>query len=292
MTQNYFPDFELCVTNQNVTVRDRLYVPRSFSCYCSVVKASIPVTFYNLKGNSLVFTYRVVGDSTNRPFIFNVPAGYYSSSDIADVCTWSGTLPGTSTFSQLFCSFQPPQNRFQFMFLPNSQLTMFALSPSTLATQLGFNNTVTDAFGTYFPNNFVADTSDYNYPLCRITFGDTQADLTITRNIHINTSNPVKHFGGSTNEIAVVPVDRDFNQVLQFDGSSYQAQLIDNVFKNFTVWFTDDSGNTLDFNGVAWSITLQFSFRLPDLTPFPVDATTPLLSQQILDTADYVDSPD
>ena len=150
--QPYFPSFQIFVNNTSfVQVQDKLVVPRAYSCYVSVVSASLPITFYNLRGFQLTFTYRVATESINRFFTFTVPQGHYSSTELADACLWAGTLAGTTNTTQFFTAYQGQQNKFQMMFSPNSQLTILALTPGTLASQMGFTASTTDMYGTYFP---------------------------------------------------------------------------------------------------------------------------------------------
>ena len=291
--QPYFASFQVFVNNTNfVQVQDKLVVPRAYSCYVSVVSASLPVTFYNLRGFQLTFTYRVATESINRFFTFTVPQGHYSSTELADACLWSGTLAGTTNTTQFFTAYQGQQNKFQMMFSPNSQLTMFALTPGTLANQMGFTASTTDMYGTYFPNAFVTSTapnvwSDTNYPLCRITFADTGADLSGTNNIQIVSTFKVKYFSGGTQTLAVVPISSDYCQTQQYS-SDFQAQLYDNVFGDFSLGFLDDYGNSINFNGCSWSVALQFSFKNPSIIPKLEDTQDDSIAQQVLGTDDFL----
>ena len=446
----YFPAFQVLVQNTNyVQVQDKLVVPKAYGCYMRLVSASLPITFYNLRGNSLQFNYRVKTESINRTFTFNVPLGHYTSSELADVCNWNGVLAGCSTPSQFFAVYQGQNNTFMMNFMPNSELSLFALTPGVLAHQMGFqvpyNDTavpiplppanglgtpwaassltfsgayqgrpdlggfftttlhdspqywngvtgmsfvqgnfsapfvasafllegfspfagiiylegsndpstgftvlatmtaadqipnvaaqlaytctfykvlpamtayqyyryqvtnpnydslltvfiapaLTTPLGTYFPAKLIPSTAqspwnDPSYPLCLTTVADNGADLSGTNNIQVSTSYKVRYFSGGTNLLACVPVNCDYGETQQYT-SDFTARLYDSVFSDFTVAFTDDRGNSINWNGCSWSLVLEFSFRAPDLLPLMQDQEDPNIAQQELRTEDYLD---
>ena len=144
MAQTFFNDFQILVTSKTVKVPDKLYIPRAYTSYCSVVSACLPISMYNLKSNQLQFTYRVATESTNRQFLFNIPLQHYNSSELSNAINWTGQLAGTSSASQFFSCYNGSTNLFQMLFLPSAELTLFALLPGVLQTQLGFTVAVND----------------------------------------------------------------------------------------------------------------------------------------------------
>ena len=288
MSTGYFPSFQQFVNNTTVVeIQDKLSVPSAYSCFVSVVSATLPITMFNLKSNKIDFTYRVVGEVTNRLFTFNIPKARWTSTELADVLQWNGILPGTTTFSQFFCVYYGQSNTFQFNFLPNTNLSLFALVPGILLNQMGFTST-----GDHIPNSIIPSTApnswvDPSYPLCTSSVGNTGADLSGTNNILIYTSLKVKQYSGGTNLLAVVPINVEYTQTQQF-ASLFQAKMYDNTLQNFSVWFTDDDGVPIDFHGAKWSVVLEFSFRAPDILPLYQDTVDPSIAQQELSSNDFL----
>ena len=96
--QGYYPSFLVHLNQLYTRTNNPLIVPRAYNCYLSVAHASLPVTWYNVPSgsNTLTFKYRVKTESSQRTFTFTVPAGNYTATELASVCTWSGTLAGTT----------------------------------------------------------------------------------------------------------------------------------------------------------------------------------------------------
>ena len=278
----FFPSFRYFVNNNNFSqIPDKLVVPRAYKCYISLVSAQIPVSYYNLQANQLIFIYKLTSESFNRYFTFNIPKSWYSSTELADVIVWSGILAGCSTTSAFFCVYQGQTNKFQLEFQKAAELDFFSLTPNDLATQMGFINTNTSG---YFPNAIIPSTApnswnDPSYPICLTTIGDQQADLSGTRYIQILTTYKSKFFSGGSNILETIPVNNTFGNQISYTGNK-TSQLYDNILTDFSVQFLDDSGNTINFNGVGWGLVLEFSFRNPDTQPFYADTADISIKQQ------------
>jgi hypothetical protein len=54
--------------------------------------------------------------------------------------------------------------------------------------------------------------------------------------------------------------------------------MYDNIIGDIDIQLLDDLGNTIDFNGVPWSIVLQFDFHDPDPNPRIEDMVEPELN--------------
>jgi hypothetical protein len=264
--QGYYPAFLVHLTQLYTKNSNPLVVPRAYNCYVSVAHASIPVTWYNVPAgsNQLVFTYLVSTESAPRTFTFTVPAGNYSATELAAVCSWCGVLPGTTKAFNLFSQYQTNTLVFGFYFKIHTELTYFRLVPSALATIMGFTKT---------PQTV----TDPSYPLCVYCQGDQVADLSSVRNVHINTNFKVRQFSSGTDTLDVVPVTECFGSVINYE-STFSAQMYDNIIGDLIVSFTDDAGNAINFNGAPWTLTLRFDFRNPDAQQMYIDQAEPLLS--------------
>ena len=289
--QGWFPSFQVFVNSAYTKTQYQLNVPRAYSCYLSLVSASFPVSWYNVPAgsNTLSFLYRVTGESTNRTFTMTIPPGWYSSTELANAIAWSGNIAGvlpSSTFSTIGCVYQDNQNKFQFIFQPLAQVQFFALLPGTLASKLGFQSpTYSATYGaTFFPSAQAAASTgsgftDGNYKVALVSVGDQCADLSSVRNIHIQTNFKVKQFAAGTQTLAVIPVTQSFGGVVQYQNQSgsFAAQMYDNIFGDIYVSLTDDSGAAINFNGLPWSLVLQFDIANPDTIPMLNDVTDPYL---------------
>ena len=288
--QGWFPSFQVFVNSAYTKTQYQLNVPRAYSCYLSLVSASFPVSWYNVPAgsNTLSFLYRITGESTNRTFVMTIPPGWYSSTELANAIAWSGNIAGvlpSTQFSTIGCVYQDNQNKFQFIFQPLAQVQFFALLPGTLASNLGFKSpTYSTTYGaTFFPSVQTASTgsnfADGNYKSALVTLGDQCADLSSVRNIHIQTNFKVKQFAAGTQTLAVIPVTQSFGGVVQYQNQSgsFAAQMYDNIFGDIYVSLTDDSGAAINFNGLPWSLVLQFDIANPDTIPMLNDVTDPYL---------------
>ena len=288
--QGYYPSFLVHLNQLYTRTNNPLIVPRAYNCYLSVAHASIPVTWYNIPSgsNTLTFKYQVKTENTPRTFTFNIPPGNYSATELASVCTWSGTLAGATSVFTLGCIYQENTNTYQFLFGLNTQLSFFALTPSALALTMGFNSTQTNSYGvpvfpTFAGTSGSSPFTDSNYKYFTLSASDQCADLSSVRNIHINTNYKVRQFSSGTNTLDVIPVTQGFGSILTYtDG--FSAQMYDNVISDISVSFTDDNGNPINFNGVGWSLTLRFDFKNPDANPRYDDQVDPYLAQDIVVT--------
>ena len=288
--QGYYPSFLVHLNQLYTRTNNPLIVPRAYNCYLSVAHASIPVTWYNIPSgsNTLTFKYQVKTENTPRIFTFNIPPGNYSATELASVCTWSGTLAGATSVFTLGCIYQENTNTYQFLFGLNTQLSFFALTPSALALTMGFNSTQTNSYGvpvfpTFAGTSGSSPFTDSNYKYFTLSASDQCADLSSVRNIHINTNYKVRQFSSGTNTLDVIPVTKGFGSILTYtDG--FSAQMYDNVISDISVSFTDDNGNPINFNGVGWSLTLRFDFKNPDANPRYDDQVDPYLAQDIVVT--------
>ena len=288
--QGYYPSFLVQLNQLYTRTNNPLIVPRAYNCYLSVAHASLPVTWYNVPSgsNTLTFKYKVKTESTPRTFTFTVPAGNYTTTELASVCTWSGTLAGTTSVFTLGCIYQENTQTFQFLFGLNTQLSFFALTPSTLALTMGFNNTQTNSYGvavfpTFAGTSGSSPFTDSNFKYMTLSTSDQCADLSAVRNIHINTNYKVRQFSSGTNTLDIIPVTQRFGTILSYD-NGFSAQMYDNVIADISVSFTDDNGNPINFNGVGWSLTLRFDFKNPDANPRYDDQVDPYLAQDIVVT--------
>ena len=283
--QGYYPAFLVHLNQLYTRTNNPLVVPRLYNCYLSIAHASVPITWYNVPSgsNTLVFKYQVKAENTPRTFTFTVPPGNYSATELASVCTWSGTLAGTTTSLTFTCIYQENTQTYQFMFGPNSQLSFFALTPSTLALTMGFSTPQTNQYGvsvfpTFTGTSGSSPFTDSNYKYFTLSTSDQCADLSAVRNIHVNTNYKVRQFSSGTNTLDIIPVTQGFGSIMNYNGA-FSAQMYDNVIGDIVVSFTDDNGVPVNFNGVGWSLTLRFDFVNPDVNPRYDDTVDPLLAQ-------------
>ena len=243
--QNYFPSFQLTLSNSYFVNPNKLVVPRAYSVYMSLVSASVPVSWYNVRSgsNTLLFRY-----GTNQTLTFTIPPGQYSATELADVVRYGDMS------KQLGCLYLPQQAKCQFLFRG-----ITGLLPSPLASRMGF--ALLNANGVYGATS------------------DTVSDLEMTRAVIVQTNHMVSQFSSGTLELATIPVNRAFGEVLQYSNpNGFRAKLYDSKLEDIEVQFTDLDGNVLDLNGVKWCLTLQFDFKNPDAVPMFIDATEPLLN--------------
>ena len=268
-SSNYFPSFQVEVTNNYYSNPAAYATPRAYSQYLSLVSANLPVSFYNVRNGLLKFVYRLTGETTDRSTNLDIGAGQYSAADLVSLVSLSGFLPTLSiTPFTCFVRYEPTKNKFKFYFSRITGLDYFYLVPGTLATQMGFVNATNGVFPT------TPDTTFYN---CASVESDQVVDLTGTRNIYVLTNYYIRQFNGGTPVLARIPIDQAFGSRVIFN-SEFANQMYWSVIGDIEVWFVDDDGNEVDFNGAPWDLTLQFDFRPPDTHPPYFDETDPFLN--------------
>ena len=267
--QCYFPSFQVFLNSSFTSIPDRLILPRAYKAYVSLVSATIPVSWFNVQSGSLTFQYRVNGESSLRTFTFSIPGAQYSSTELATALQYSGVLAGTTTFTTIFALYQRPSNTFQVYMNYGSQILSLQMTPTPLAVLMGFTLSTIP----------VVKSTDFK--LCWVATGNQQADLSGTRNIHLFTNLKVRQFNGSTYELNTIPVDRKFGEIIQFTSQNmFSAQMIDSHIEDLYVSFKDDLDQPINFNGLGWSIVLQFDFRNPDPHPPRIDVPHALLTTE------------
>lgn len=257
-SSSYFPSFEVDVTSSYFSNPDAYPVPRAYSQYLGLVSANLPVSFYNVRNGLLEFVYRLTGETTDRTTSLDIGAGQYSATDLVSLVSLSGFLPTlTTTPFTAYVRYNPNKNKFKFYFSSIAGLDYFYLVPGPLATQMGFVNAANGRF--------------------LQVESDQCVDLTGTRNIYVLTNYYVRQFNSGSPVLTRIPVDQPFGSRIIFT-SDFLNQMYWTVIGDIEVWFLDDDGNEVDFNGVPWNVTLRFDFRLPDAHPPYFDATDPFLN--------------
>jgi hypothetical protein len=177
-------------------------------------------------------------------------------------------LPTLTTPFNCFVRYEPTKNKFKFYFASIPGLDYFNLVPGPLATQMGFVNATNGVFPT---------TPDTKYPRCSSVESDQLVDLSGIRNVYVLTNYYVRQFNGGTPVLARIPIDQPFGSRIFFD-DDFANQMYWSAIGDIEVWFVDDDGNEVDFNGVPWNLTLQIDFRPPDTHPPYFDETDPFLN--------------
>jgi hypothetical protein len=268
-SSNFFLSFQVEVTTNYYSNPAAYTTPRAYSQYLSLVSASIPVSFYNVRNGLLEFTYRLTGETTDRTTTLDIGAGQYSATDLVSLVSLSGFLPTlTTTPFTSFVRYEPTKNKFIFYFAAIPGLDYFYLVPGALATQMGFVNATNGVFPT---------ATDTKYTGFDSVESDQVVDLSGIRNIYVLTNYYVRQFNGGTPVLARIPIDQPFGSRIFFD-DDFANQMYWSAIGDIEVWFVDDDGNEVDFNGVPWNLTLQFDFRPPDTHPPYFDETDPFLN--------------
>lgn len=267
--QNYFPSFQVFINSGYTKNPNRLVLPRAYSAYASVVSATFPVSWYNVPtgANTLKLSYRISGEGADRTFTFTVPEGQYTATELASVLTWSGTMAGSAGVSSIGCIYLPNQNKFQLLWRPISQITSVSVLVNAFASAIGFTSTTAFTSSVSTGSPF----TDTSYKNALIAKSNTCADLSSVRNIRVQTNMMVRQFAGGTTTLAVIPVNQPFGSIVQWDGG-FAGKLYDNLIQDIYVSLADDQDNQINFNGLPWSIVLQFDFKSPDVTPIYQDA--------------------
>lgn len=268
ISSNYFPSFQVELTENYYSNPAAYTTPRAYSQYLSLVSANIPVSFYNVRNGLLEFVYRLTGETNDRTTSLNIGAGQYSAADLVSLVSLSGLLPTLTTPFNCFVRYEPTKNKFKFYFASIPGLDYFYLVPSPLATQMGFVNATNGVFPT---------TPDTKYPRCSSVESDQLVDLSGIRNVYVLTNYYVRQFNGGTPVLARIAIDQPFGSRIFFD-DDFANQMYWSAIGDIEVWFVDDDGNEVDFNGVPWNLTLQFDFRPPDTHPPYFDETDPFLN--------------
>jgi hypothetical protein len=267
-SSNYFPSFQVDVATNYYSNPNVYTVPRAYSQYIRLVSANLPVSFHNVRDGLLKFVYRLTGEPTERSTTLDIGAGQYSAADLVSLVSLSGFLPTLTSPFTCFVRYAPTKNKFTFYFSLTEGLDYFYLVPGTLATQMGFVNATNGVFPT------TPDTTYYN---CVSVGSDQIVDLSGTRNIYVLTNYYVRQFNSGSPVLAGIPIDQAFGSRVFFK-SDFANQMYWTVIGDIEVWFVDDDGNEVDFNGAPWNLTLQFDFRPPDTHPPYFDETDPFLN--------------
>lgn len=242
--QNLFPSFQVHMNPQNngALVAIPNYIPSSINKYVSVVCATIPNSFYNCIGAYLLFTN----------FRFNIPDGQYSVADLCALCKFSSVAQGMH-FS---LEYSPHTGKVSIVLTDANMLL-----PSPFLTMLGFTQPELNGAPYSFPGISHTGRADL-----QVIEAADMADLSGPRNVLIQ-SNFCIQSEASNKTLAKVPIDVPFGGIVQYKNpNGFRGKIYaDDVISNIAIAFVDDAGNAVDFNGVPWSLTLQFDFLRPDL---------------------------
>ena len=197
--------------------------------------AEIVASFYNIDSFNNVFNYRVAG--INYSVI--VPAGSYNYNTL---------------ITQLTTSFSVNGHTFTFSLNRNSNiLTMTLTSAGTWQT--------IDASSIYYIFGFEADTV-YNIVANTITFPNL-FNLIGIKNLKVYSSKISLDSYDSkntstTNLLATISVNvPNFNLIIYSNLDSLYSHCRSNYISTIDIQIKDDVGNFVNFNRIAWNITLN-----------------------------------
>lgn len=241
--QSLFPSFQVHMTPENngALVAVPNYIPSAMNKYVSVVSATLPNSIYNCVGAYVLFTN----------FRFNLPDGHYSVADLCSLCQYSSASLGV----QFFFEYNPNTGKLSLVLTSSASLL-----PSPFMVTLGFTQPVFECAPYAFPGISHTGRTDL-----QVVEAASLADLSGARNVLIQ-SNFCIQSEASNKTLAKVPIDVPFGGIVQYKNpNGFRGKIYaDDVISNVTLSFVDDEGGVVDFNGIPWSVTLQFDFLRPD----------------------------
>jgi hypothetical protein len=273
--QSIFTSFQVHMnpTNNGTNVAIPNFVPSAFTKYVSVVSASIPVTFYNCVGAFLLFEYRNQNSpSVVRNLKFIVPDGQYTIFELIAICRYTDTTTGISFFFE----YDAGTGKVRAVMKDDPLLVSgLSLVPSSFASTLGFvGTTFTKSAYTYAG---MAVTTNKRSDL-QMSTATNVADMSGIRNVLIQTNYNIMS-EASNKTLAKIPIDAPFGNIVQYKNpNGFRGKVFaDDAITNIAVSIVDEKGALVNFNGVAWSVTLQFDFLKPDPDMPVFDAPDPEL---------------
>lgn len=260
METNYFPPVQIYVSSddaQPITLPVPLIIPSAYSVYLSLVEAQLPVASYNCIGDLIQFS--IVGGLVST-YTINIPDGCYSQFELAELITHTTPSILSSARIMFGAEYIPSANKFQFIVRCPAQLSDIRLLTTPLAVKMGF-------VGTDLPASS-SRTRGAGLDPVSVWISQRQSTFASISNFYVGTSLLLRHSSGRTNCIAKIPIEVGFNEVVRWQNpNNFAAQLYVNEVTSFSVSVTDDKGAVVDFQGVPWSLTLQFDVKNPDANP-------------------------
>ncbi len=203
--------------------------------YLSIQSAIIPNSFYNINkyNNTLIYSM----DSNNIKQSFSLPLGNYNIKEVVNYFN-SNFLGFTTTLDK-------QTNKLSFQ--NTSYLNFKFYSESTIYNVIGFSNgLIYHSEGGYLASRNCINLNSIQY---------------INVKINISTNNITKYNFNDKNIICSIPVNVSPNGVLNYmNGNDFKINTFKNNITEIIIGFTDQNGNTIDFNGVQWSMVLQMDF--------------------------------
>ena len=257
ITQSHIPSFQIHLNSQFASLlvdsskrshvwfvfNEPVRIPRAYKFLVSLTECAIPCSWYTVNETNNVLTF-----SEGPPI--TLPVGNWDATSIANYVTIGG-IP---------CTYVSETNKFQFT--RPAQEPMLYLGPKS--TIFGFTGPSTAAYN----------------PL----LSDTGIDLSGSRSVFIKTNLVTQNIDsfhkGRSGVLAKIPVDVNPGEILMYSNPIGFKQAIQTKTINvLEVSVLDESHSEIDFNGLDWSMTLQFDVA-QDNDPFVPDEQVPQLSSE------------
>jgi hypothetical protein len=95
-----------------------------------------------------------------------------------------------------------------------------------------------------------------------LPFSTNVVDLGGTRSVFVKTNLGTQcmdsYHKGRSNILAKIPVLVENGQILQYNASSFKTSITDTYINVIEIFLLDEEHNSLNLNGLDWSLTLQF----------------------------------
>lgn len=211
-----------------------IYCPSSFNIVLKFINASIPLSFYNINNTNNTFNTSLGN--------FTMTNGNYNALQLRDHL--NVLLAGVT----ITCAFDQITNKFTF----TRALGVWTyLGTSNSQSILGFND------GNQVAVNIAGIWTLVSSNCC---------DLTYTKNIYIDIDNIVSNnlisiSGGFTPIMKSIPIDLSQGSILTFVDSGETSLKLKEQFISFLhIKLLDDNLNTLNLNGLHFSLTFELYF--------------------------------
>lgn len=207
-------------------------------CTARIVHAEIPNSFYivNQYNNLLHTSFGT----------YPIPYGNYNANTLQTYL--KSVFPANVSLS-----FSPLNGRFTFS-SPNMAFSI--LDDSTCGILLGFTN------GTTYASIIVSGSNVLEMPRPANLYGLKSVYVRLPQLVMDNLNTISK----DKSTIANIPKNVSPYGVILYENASGSYSVVKNDLKgldtNLTVELLDDQQNPIDFNGIEWSITLQFDFYI------------------------------
>ena len=265
ITQSHIPSFQVHLNSAYAALladkskRSHCYfvfnehtrIPRAYKYIICLTECAIPCSWYivNSTNNTLNFN-----DGDGGAWNITIPVGNWDATTIATYITSQGVN----------CEYIPATNKFSFTNQTNT------------AGDMGYSGAANSLFGLL---STITTGITYANPL----ISDTAIDLSGTRSLFIKSNlvvaNLDSYHKGRSGILAKIPIDCNQGELLMYSNQiGFKTAIQTKDINMLEISIVDETHTEVDFNGLDWSMTLQFDVCQDNNDAYIPDASVPQLS--------------